>query len=117
MALWMAVIFALSSQPAGALPDVGLVVCKLAHLLEYLILAILVMSALNWSIRSSVTGAATTVLVSAVYAVSDEIHQLFVPGRNGSPLDVLIDIAGAIIGILLFSQLHKLRFRQQYRRE
>lgn len=43
-----------------------------------------------------------TVLLSAVfsalYAITDEIHQLFVPGRSGQLKDVLIDTSGAIVG-------------------
>lgn len=33
-----------------------------------------------------------------IYAISDEIHQLYVPGRHGSPIDVLIDTIGALTG-------------------
>lgn len=36
------------------------------------------------------------------YAVTDEIHQLFVPGRSGKALDVCIDSAGVFAGILFF---------------
>lgn len=35
-----------------------------------------------------------------IYAMSDEFHQLFTPGRNGNFIDVLIDFSGSIIGIL-----------------
>lgn len=35
-----------------------------------------------------------------LYAVSDEIHQLFVPGRSCQFTDVLIDSSGALIGVL-----------------
>jgi VanZ family protein len=40
-----------------------------------------------------------------LYAVADELHQLFVPGRAASPVDVLIDTGGALLGILLFALL------------
>ena len=40
---------------------------------------------------------------SAVYAISDEVHQLFVPGRACMPLDVLIDASGALAGIAIFA--------------
>ena len=36
------------------------------------------------------------------YAISDEVHQLFVPGRVGSPLDVAIDSVGVAAGVLLW---------------
>ena len=38
---------------------------------------------------------------SVLYAASDEVHQLFVDGRAGSAVDVLIDSGGALFGILL----------------
>lgn len=39
-------------------------------------------------------------IISVFYAVSDEIHQLFIPGRSGEVRDVLIDGAGAVAGCL-----------------
>jgi len=40
--------------------------------------------------------------ICVLYAVSDEVHQLFVPGRGRQVRDVLIDSAGAIVGIGLY---------------
>jgi VanZ family protein len=40
-------------------------------------------------------------LLAVAYAVSDEIHQLSVQGRHGSPVDVAIDATGAAIAVLL----------------
>lgn len=39
--------------------------------------------------------------VCLLYAASDEIHQLFVPGRSGEVRDVMIDFSGAALGIAL----------------
>ena len=39
-------------------------------------------------------------LASAIFAASDEFHQSFVPSRTASPNDVIIDICGALIGLL-----------------
>lgn len=39
--------------------------------------------------------------VALLYAISDELHQLFVPGRSAEPRDVCIDFLGACTGILL----------------
>ena len=41
-------------------------------------------------------------MVGVLYAISDEIHQLFVPGRTGCILDVGIDTLGIITGIIIF---------------
>jgi len=40
-------------------------------------------------------------LICFIYAISDEVHQYFVPGRSMEARDVLIDSSGAIIGILI----------------
>jgi VanZ family protein len=39
-----------------------------------------------------------------LYAVTDEVHQAFVSGRQGSPLDWLIDTVGVVAGALLLSR-------------
>ena len=43
------------------------------------------------------------------YAISDEVHQHFVPGRVGAPLDVVIDSAGVAIGVLLWRRYSQAR--------
>jgi VanZ family protein len=43
------------------------------------------------------------ILLSTVYASTDEFHQLFVPGRSGMITDVLIDTSGAVLGSLMFT--------------
>lgn len=42
-------------------------------------------------------------LIAALYAASDEIHQLFVPGRSGQLSDVILDSAGALAGVAAFA--------------
>ena len=42
-------------------------------------------------------------LVGAVYAASDEVHQIFIPGRSGEGKDVLLDCVGVLLGILILS--------------
>ena len=37
----------------------------------------------------------------AIYSVTDEIHQMFVPGRACAPLDMLIDSAGVAAGVII----------------
>lgn len=48
-----------------------------------------------------------------LYAISDEIHQLYVPGRSGSPIDVYIDTLAFIIGSLVSLLILKL-VKQKY---
>lgn len=42
-----------------------------------------------------------SVPICVVFAISDEIHQTFVKGRHGRVVDVLVDVAGAVIGALV----------------
>ncbi len=94
--IYMAVIFAGSS--ASHLPDIpGGFSDKVAHACEYAVLGLLVARALagpRWlSIPLSVAAAA--VVLCALYGVSDEYHQLFVPGRDFDPRDMMADALGA----------------------
>jgi VanZ family protein len=79
------------------------VVRKCAHLTEYAILALLlfraVISAAN---RKSMWHLSVSVWITCVFvAAMDEFHQSFVASRTAAPHDVLIDICGALIGIVL----------------
>ncbi len=49
------------------------------------------------------------ILFSALYACTDEFHQLFVPGRTGQPFDVLVDTLGATFGCLIVLAVQKIR--------
>lgn len=75
---------------------------KGAHMTEYAILAILFYIWLGRWQLSHRRMACTAAVLTILYACSDEIHQLFVVGRAGRVSDVLIDSAGAIIGLALF---------------
>ncbi len=104
VALWMALIFTLSSVPdlrSGFQPLWDLVLRKIAHAGEFAVLAWLVFRALRKHDVSLTIAGAWSVVVTVVYAASDEYHQTFVPGRNGSLLDVAVDSAGGLAGALI----------------
>lgn len=87
----------------AAIATVQLVVRKGWHVTEYAILALLVARAIRHQ-SPSLTPARQTVLgllLAVAYAISDEFHQSFHPSRQGSPWDVLIDSAGALVGLTL----------------
>lgn len=89
VAAWCAVIFGFSSiTGSGGRDLLWTAAAKTAHFVEYFILAGLV--------RRAGLSRPATVLFCLAYAVSDEWHQSFVPGRRPSALDVLIDGAGAL---------------------
>ncbi len=75
---------------------------KNAHFFAYLILGILVMNVLRTSRVSNTKGFILSLMFCILYAISDEFHQLFVPGRSGQMRDVLIDSTGAAIGIGMY---------------
>jgi VanZ family protein len=96
--LWAGVIFTLSAIPSldSGLGAWDLVLRKLGHLAEYAILGALFYRALR---REPVA-----IALASAYAVTDEVHQAFVSGRQGSPVDWLIDTAGVVAGVLLFAR-------------
>lgn len=53
------------------------------------------------------------ILFTFCYAVSDEIHQLFVPGRSGEVRDVLIDTAGACVGVMMSKNVERFFGKKQ----
>ena len=79
-----------------------LLVRKGAHMAEYAVLAMLCANALRTYPLSRLLQWIAPVGICLLYAISDEIHQSFVPGRACSPWDVCIDTAGAICGVIAF---------------
>jgi VanZ family protein len=79
---------------------------KGAHMAAYAVLTALWwrLLALRCSTRRALALAA---LLSVLYAVSDEVHQLYVPGRNGSPWDVGIDACGVLVAVVFLWMAQK----------
>lgn len=80
---------------------------KGAHFFLYAVMGVLMMGAVSLWQYSGRKGLGKDLLLSVffcfLYACSDEVHQLFVPGRGGQLRDVALDTAGALCGILLVS--------------
>jgi VanZ family protein len=96
--VWAGVIFAFSSIPSLGtnLGTWDYALRKLAHTAEYALLAVLLARA---------TGSyAWAFALTVAYAGSDEFHQTFVRGRHGSPIDVGIDAAGALVGLVVLGR-------------
>ena len=126
--LWAVLIFSLSHQPVAqsSQMSVGItevivekvekvspnvefnignfhhIVRKNAHFFLYLVFSFLVINALRRSGMYGYQMIGLSLLVCVLYAISDEVHQLFVPGRGAMVKDVLIDSAGAIVGVGLY---------------
>ena len=93
----MTLIFWSSAQSGGgAIPEWAHV---LAHFCEFAALAALWL----WALLPGMgrTAFAAAALVTFAYAVSDEIHQSFVPGRLSDPVDVVVDSAGIATALLV----------------
>lgn len=73
---------------------------KTAHATEYAILAVLIFAAMSDN-NVRVRHYMISLVVTVSYAVTDEIHQYFVPGRACMVTDVMIDSCGALAGLLL----------------
>lgn len=139
--LWMAVIFFYSHQPATesvdlssgitqkildiittTAPDIKLdqdslhtFIRKSAHFGVYLILGVLVTNGLMQNNMSKPKMILLALLICVLYAISDEIHQLYIPGRSGQVSDVLLDSAGGLVGVLFYIFIRRDRRADQKR--
>lgn len=106
--LWALLIFAFSSYPKALIPQGKYISWdKLAHLVEFGILSYLTARAFRFS---GIRGLASrylwiTAIFGLVYAISDELHQLYVKGRYASVYDVAADFVGVLLGAMLFALL------------
>jgi VanZ family protein len=98
---YMAAIFYLSAQSSPPVP--GGVPDWVLHAIEYCGLGIVVFRAVATGLGTAVTAgrAQLTLLIALAYAVSDELHQMFVPYRTADVRDVLADAAGASIALIV----------------
>ena len=86
------------------------IIRKNAHFFSYLILGVLVAYGLGSNGLRGYRGIGLALLICVLYAISDEAHQLFVPGRGGQVKDVILDSAGAIVGIAIYKWLCRYAF-------
>lgn len=109
-ALWGGFIFYLSAQPdlkSGFPPSYDFILRKLAHMFVFGILTYLIAGSLEKDQRPYLL---FVVVAALTYALIDELHQSFVPGRYGSPKDILIDSVGVYFGVWAYKHLppHKI---------
>ena len=121
VAAWAVVIFAMSAK-SGLELDAGTGIVSMAkrwlagvlsdlfgqpvdpspvgHFLEYLVFGALLVNALRHSLAAGKTAFAS-VGIAAFYAVTDEFHQMFVPGRACDPADWLVDVTAVALAALI----------------
>jgi VanZ family protein len=98
----MGLIFFLSAQPDlphAPGPWLDMLIKKLGHALAFGILSWLYLRALGGNGLGSDRLRVLSLILTLLYAVSDEIHQAFVPGRHSSIADVLVDGVGATLAM------------------
>ncbi|MEK4530976.1 VanZ family protein [Solibacillus sp. FSL K6-1554] len=137
--LWMILIFYFSQQPVNIsnglsttiteqlietvqtivpleevhVDTVNHIVRKNAHFIIYFFLGIFILGALRKNGINRIRSIWLALFVCIIYAVSDEFHQLFVPGRGAQVKDVLIDCAGAAFGIGTATIISSIRKREK----
>jgi VanZ family protein len=81
------------------------------HFGEYAVLALLLWQALRATPRLSRRAASLAFALTVLYAISDEWHQFYVPGRYSDVRDVMVDALGALVALLLAQRLQRPRDR------
>lgn len=133
--LWMSLIFYLSHQPVAEsnrlsrgitekiieaaekidsskdfnLGRINHILRKNAHFFAYLVLGIFVVNGLRSSGVVGIKSIGFAIVICVLYAISDEVHQLFVPGRGGQVKDVLIDSVGSISGVMIYGIANRIK--------
>jgi VanZ family protein len=110
---WAAVIFALSATPNLRFAEadtIDFVVRKPGHMAAFGILAVLLWRAISYSRGRGAV--AVSLVLTVLYAASDEFHQSFTAGRHPSLVDVAIDSVGALIALLALTAWLRLRSRR-----
>lgn len=106
--LWMGVIFYTSHQPQVGLPNFDawdFLIKKSSHFGAYALLGLLLLRADGrWTVA---------LVISILFALSDEWHQSFIPGRMPTFFDVSVDILGASAGIFLYRLLRDRTFTKK----
>lgn len=83
--------------------DYSFYVRKAAHFTEYLILGLLILNYLSYFNYQKKKTILLSLIICIIYAISDEVHQLFIDGRSAQFFDVLVDSVGSSCGSLLMS--------------
>ena len=105
--VYMALIFIQSSHPMPEKIPQWPLKDKLFHFVGYAILGVLVLRALRqspWRGRRRLIMAAS-ILFTALYGMSDEWHQYYVPSRSAEVADILADVTGGLCGVWVYDRL------------
>ena len=112
--LYSGMIFYVSSLPNVRVPGGLSFLDKILHIIEYIPFGFLMVRALIhtnviWTKKNAFYLA---VVFSLFYGITDEIHQLFVVGRNATLGDVMVEAVGGGVGTLIYLLLRNLRIKE-----
>ena len=91
------------------------VIRKIAHFSIYTIVGVLLMSLVSTYKIDELSRISISLICGIIYATSDEIHQVFIPGRSGQISDVILDSMGVALGIFLIMfviKIYKLIYKK-----
>lgn len=88
---------------------------KFAHFFAYFLLGVFIIHAVLIDRIYSFRMAFYVLLFTVFYAITDEIHQIFIPGRSGEVRDVIIDSSGSAIGIFMYCSLRSF-FKRKWKK-
>lgn len=132
---WMCFIFFMSHQPGNVSSNqsdlvlkifsfIGIelndyfgeiatfIVRKTAHFSEYFILYLLSYNVFRYYVKNK-KYSIYLILFVALYAISDEFHQAFIPGRGPAIRDVLIDISGGVFAYIIMNLFTRFKFKKE----
>ena len=84
------------------------IIRKLAHFSIYTIGGFLIMNYQYGTNKKEYRKILYSIIFGGSYAITDEIHQIFVPGRSGNMFDVGIDTLGVVTGVLIYITFRKI---------
>jgi VanZ family protein len=113
--LWALVILILTSLPKLTPPPLGFKAQdKLYHFLVYAVFGFLWLRACVQNQPDFPRGVMwRCVLYSSFFAILDELHQLFIPGRQADVLDATANISGILFGVFMYNILLNMKIRRE----
>lgn len=99
------------NQKKEIVKKVNPIMRKIAHYTIYLIGGILIMFFISTIVQSEKRCVLYSVLIGLIYAITDEIHQMFMDGRTAKITDVLIDTLGVITGVVIYITIKTIIYR------
>lgn len=101
--MWAGVIFFFSSLPGSSVPSA--IPDYIPHFIEYAVFAGLVLAAL-WATKKELPAGNLSlwaIIITGLYAASDELHQAFIPGRTPDIKDWAVDVlAAAVVAVVVY---------------